>query len=107
MNKWLLDNEVLSFNQKGFLSYDGVFENNFALDYYFRQAKTKRRDFIASLDIWNSFGSLPHWAIFAALDYVGVGERITNIILKTITMMLSLSTKLVKVALRIRELTLA
>ena len=81
LNKWILDYDVLSFNQKGFLLYDGVFENNFALDYYIRKAKIKKNDMcLASLDISNAFGSLPHWALFLALKESGAGEAIVDVV---------------------------
>lgn len=41
--KWLEDNKVLSFNQKGFLPHEGVFENNYILDNTLRKFKEKKR----------------------------------------------------------------
>lgn len=79
--KWISDNDVLSFNQKGFLPHDGVFENNYVLDQVLRKFKNKHKDiFMASLDITNAFGSLPHWVIFEALRLAGAGEGFINIV---------------------------
>ena len=81
LSKWITDCDVLCFNQKGFLPYDGVFENNFALDFYIRRAKIKKKDMcLASLDISNAFGSLPHWALFLALKESGAGEAFIDVV---------------------------
>lgn len=58
------------------MQYDGVFENKHALDNIMRTFKIKKKDlFFASVDISNAFGTLPHWAIFAALRAAGAGEE--------------------------------
>ena len=70
----------MSPNQKGFLPHDGVFENNFVVDYRFGKSKLRRKDIcLASLDISNAFGILPHWAIFNALQSTGVGGDFLDI----------------------------
>lgn len=79
--KWIEENNILSFNQKGFLPHDGVFENNCILGNIFTKFKKKKQDlFLASLDISNAFGSLPHWGIFEALGLIGAGEDFIKIV---------------------------
>ena len=81
LSKWLENNWVLSPCQKGFLLHDGVFENNYAVDHRIRNSKLKRKDIcLASLDVSNAFGTLPHWAIFNALFSIGVGGEFIKII---------------------------
>ncbi|XP_035229971.1 uncharacterized protein LOC118201920 [Stegodyphus dumicola] len=71
---WILNNDVLSPAQKGFLPFDGVFENNFIVQQRIQLARTSKSDLcLASLDIGNAFGALPHAAIFQSLDSAGVG----------------------------------
>lgn len=73
--KWVEDNKILSFNQKGFLPHDGVFENNYVLGSNMQTYKIKKKDlFFTSLDISSAFVSLPHWAIIAVLESVNIGE---------------------------------
>ena len=82
LSKWLENNGVLSPCQKGFLPHDGVFENNYVVDQRMRKAKLNRKDIcLASLDVSNAFGTLPHWAIFNALTSIGVGEEFVEILL--------------------------
>lgn len=71
----------MSFNQKGFLPHDGVFENNYVLEQVMKKHKIKKKDlFMASIDLSNAFGSLPHWVKFEALRLAGVGEDFIMII---------------------------
>lgn len=71
---WITKYQVLSDNQKGFLPHDGVFENNYVIEAVVRAAKKKKHDILlASLDLSNAFGSVPHWAIFGALAGKGAG----------------------------------
>ncbi|XP_035232575.1 uncharacterized protein LOC118204353 [Stegodyphus dumicola] len=68
-------------SQKGFLPFDGVFENNFVVQQRIQLARTSQSDTcLASLDLSNAFGSVPHDAIFAALRASGVGNHFTELI---------------------------
>lgn len=81
LTQWLTQNNILSHCQKGFLPYDGVHENNYVVDYIMRSAKNNKKDFLlASLDLTNAFGSVPHWALFEALVGVGAGKHLTDVI---------------------------
>lgn len=63
LSKWVVDNEILSHNQKVFLPYDGVYENSYyVIDLTFRSAKGSRSNWIiAALDLSNVFGLILHW----------------------------------------------
>ena len=77
---WVLDNEVLSPSQKGFMPYDGSFENNFMLQSLLNEARTKKTELcFASIDISNTFGSIPHQAVLKALSASGAGDKIVLI----------------------------
>lgn len=63
------------------MPHDGVFENNYVLEQVLKRYKIKKKDlFMASLDLSNAFGSLPHWVIFEALRIAGAGEDFINIV---------------------------
>ena len=74
-------NRVLSPAQKGFMPHDGVLEHNFTLRRMFDDARTGKGEFIATfIDFSNAFGSVPHSAIFTALDKSGADGKFTNLI---------------------------
>lgn len=66
---------------KGFRPFDGVLEQNYMLSRELLRATTGRTSLsLALLDIANAFGSVPHAAIGAALEAVGVGGAFTEIV---------------------------
>lgn len=78
---WIDKFNIISFNQKGFMPHDGVYENNYILSEVMRKFKIKKKDlFCASLDLTNAFGSLPHWVIFESLRVAGAGEELIAIV---------------------------
>ncbi|CAL8079908.1 unnamed protein product [Orchesella dallaii] len=78
---WILKNTILSPAQKGFMPFDGVFEHNFILQKYMKDAKFAGKDiFIAWLDFADAFGSVPHDAPVAALTHYGAGDDICEIV---------------------------
>jgi len=81
LTNWLVNFEVLSFTQKGFLPFDGVFEHRFVVTQAQTLAKMQKTDLcMAQVDLTNAFGSIPHAAIFSALDAAGAGHTFTEII---------------------------
>ncbi|KFM61368.1 Retrovirus-related Pol polyprotein from type-2 retrotransposable element R2DM, partial [Stegodyphus mimosarum] len=81
LTQWILSNDVLSHCQKGFLPFDGVFENNFILQQRFLHARRSGKDLcIASLDLANAFGSVSHNAILTALRTAGTRDHLADII---------------------------
>ncbi|CAL8068543.1 unnamed protein product [Orchesella dallaii] len=78
---WLQENDILAHAQKGFMPFDGVFEHNFTLQRYMKNATTSKKDiFIAWLDFADAFGSIPHSAPAAALTHYGAGDVICEIV---------------------------
>lgn len=81
LSAWIEAFSILSPAQKGFLPYDGCFENNFVLSKRFQDARAKRQELcILSLDMSNAFGSITHPAIFEALKSAGAGTSFTRLI---------------------------
>ena len=81
LSRWLVGNGVLSFTQKGFLPYDGVFEHNYALRRRFDEARFGQGDlYVALLDMKDAFGSIPHDALVAALESQKAGPAFTKLV---------------------------
>ncbi|EEC13228.1 reverse transcriptase, putative [Ixodes scapularis] len=77
----LLEYDVLSRTQKGFLPYDGVFEHNYVLQRRMDEARTTSGDLCAAfLDFSNAFGCVPHNAIVDAVRGVGAGEAFAELV---------------------------
>ncbi|GIY95359.1 retrovirus-related Pol polyprotein from type-1 retrotransposable element R2 [Caerostris extrusa] len=75
LSAWCERYDVLSFCQKGFMSYDGVLEHNFIIQQSIERARSSKKDIcIAWLDVTNAFGALPHSALFDSLRCLNVGE---------------------------------
>ncbi|KAG8196045.1 hypothetical protein JTE90_029014 [Oedothorax gibbosus] len=78
---WLMDFDVLSFTQKGFLPFDGVFEHRYVINQAQTLAKIEKSSIcMAQIDLTNAFGSIPHLAIRAALQEAGAGPHFTEVI---------------------------
>lgn len=81
LSNWIQDFNILSPAQKGFLPYDGVFENNFVLHQRIQLARAQGKDIcLFSADIFNAFGSIPRNVLFDAVSKSGAGEAITDLI---------------------------
>jgi Reverse transcriptase (RNA-dependent DNA polymerase) len=81
LSRWIVANSVLSFTQKGFLPYDGVFEHNYALRRRLDEARFGQGDlYIALLDLKDAFGSIPHTALVAALESAKAGPAFTKMV---------------------------
>lgn len=81
MITWVERYGILSTCQKGFLPFDGCFENNYILNHLFQSTRlTGEQLCIASLDISNAFGSIPHTAVFTALQKAGIGYQYLSVI---------------------------
>lgn len=81
LQAWLLEHDVLSRTQKGFLPYDGVFEHNYVLQRRMDEARTTSGDLCAAfLDFSNAFGCVPHNAIVDAVRGVGAGEAFAELV---------------------------
>lgn len=78
---WLVDYEVLSFTQKGFMPFDGVFEHRYIVQQTQTTTKMNRSELcMAQIDLTNAFGSIPHAAIFSALQAAGAGSHFSEVI---------------------------
>lgn len=81
LSKWMEDNELLSPQQKGFHPFDGTLENNFLLRYRIKQAKRAKKElYVLLIDIQNTFGSIAHKIIIAALKAIGAGDDYCSLI---------------------------
>ena len=70
---WSSAHQRLSPAQKGFISVPGCTEHNFTLQTVIADARRRRRNIaVAWLDLANAFGSLPHSALFDALEWTGL-----------------------------------
>lgn len=78
---WIEVHELLSPAQKGFLRFDGAFENIFLFEQALQRARHLMEEFCAvSLDIKNAFGSVPHQALFYSLKAAGIGNSYLELI---------------------------
>lgn len=81
LQAWIMDHQVLSRCQKGFLPYDGVFELNYIFQHRMDAARAGGTEFCAALlDFANAYGSVPHQALLDALRGSGAGETFTALI---------------------------
>jgi len=72
---WSSAHQRLSPAQKGFISVPGCTEHNFTLQTVIADARRHRRNIaVAWLDLANAFGSLPHSALFDALEWTGLDQ---------------------------------
>ncbi|XP_064465443.1 uncharacterized protein LOC135376960 [Ornithodoros turicata] len=79
--QWVMDNEVISKCQKGFMPYDGVLEHNFVVQERLERARTTKTDLYAGfLDFSNAFGSIPHHVLTEAAGAAGAGQAFCDII---------------------------
>ena len=79
--RWALDFNVLCPAQKGFMPFDGAFENNYVFQYLMNDARLNNREIcFASIDITNAFGSIPHSAVTEALKACGAGSKLIKIV---------------------------
>lgn len=77
---WATSVSVLFPAQKGFMPYDGAFENNFAFNCKLQSVRRQGKFFCApSIDLTKAFGSIPHSAISTALHKAGVGDAIEEV----------------------------
>lgn len=74
---WISSNEGLCPAQKGFLPFDGAFENNYIFMKKFQATRRSpdKQLCIASIDLANAFGSMPHAAILRALEKAKIGSK--------------------------------
>ncbi|XP_064462357.1 uncharacterized protein LOC135372827 [Ornithodoros turicata] len=80
LRAWILENDVLSQCQKGFLPYDGVLEHNFILQERLDQARTRKELCLAFLDFANVFGSVPHGCLIDGTSAAGAGNTFSKIV---------------------------
>lgn len=79
---WYENFSILFPAQKGFLPFDGCFENNFAVNKRLQDATATGKDIcFLSLDLSNAFGSVSHNAIIEALRSAGAGDCFSNLVL--------------------------
>lgn len=77
---WIEEFGMLHPAQKGFLPFDGVFENNFVLEQKVQSARKNSTDIcVPSVDISNAFASVLHSVLLSALRNVGAGDTLTDI----------------------------
>nr|XP_037289442.1 uncharacterized protein LOC119182983 [Rhipicephalus microplus] len=81
LQTWIMDHQVLSKCQKGFLPYDGVFELNYLFQHCMDAVKAYGMELsTALLDFPNAYGSVPHKALLEALQGSGAGETFAALI---------------------------
>ena len=79
--RWAMDSDTLCPAQKGFMPFDGSFENNYVLQSTMNEARLKNKEFcFASIDITNAFGNVPHAAVTEALSASGAGKKLVDIV---------------------------
>ncbi|CAM5108747.1 unnamed protein product [Natator depressus] len=81
ITEWSVSGGAISSTQKGFMSCEGCYENNFVLQTTIETARRARRQCtVAWLDLANAFGSMPHYHIFATLQEFGMPENFLRVI---------------------------
>lgn len=66
---WATIENVLCPAQKGFMPYDGAFENNYVFSQKLLNAKKNSTDICAaSIDLTNAFGSIAHSSLLSAIE---------------------------------------
>lgn len=86
ITNWIETNNILTYNQKGFLPYDGCFENNYIINQLIQNTRQHRDSLcLASLDISNAFGSVPHGAVFEAIRQAGIGDTYLQTVISLYT----------------------
>lgn len=75
-------NDVLCSAQKGFMPYDGAFENNYVFQQKLQFARrASNRELCAALiDLSNAFGSVSHSSIRRAFAASGAGNKFSKIL---------------------------
>jgi len=78
LSRWTSEHKVISDAQKGFTPTEGCLEQNYVLQQLLDEARRKGSELcLAWLDLVNAFGSVPHQALFAALQAAGLtGDQI-------------------------------
>lgn len=79
LTKWVLDNKILSREQKGFVSMEkGRSEHNFVLQTIIEDVEENdEKVFMCFMDFENAFGSLGHETIMEVLQLIGVSDTLT------------------------------
>ena len=78
---WIMENNVISPAQKGFMPYDGAFENNFVLQKKINDARCQNGNIcLASIDISNAFGNVPHDLIKSMITRTGAGQTFHDLV---------------------------
>jgi len=81
LRSWALRHSMLSEAQKCSRPSEGCFEHSFLLNTIMKDARRNQKDiFVAWLDLRNAFGSVPHGAIFAALDTMGASAQLIDLL---------------------------
>lgn len=84
LSSWAAQVCALTPSQKGFVSFDGVFEHNFLLERFIRNTKessVSSGDLCAAwLDIASAFSAIPHEAVLMNLRCLGVGDPFCELI---------------------------
>jgi hypothetical protein len=86
MTSFLLDNDLLSNEQKSARPSEGCYEYAFLLESLVNDAKRQPRPLcIAWLDVRNAFGSIPHPALLITLSHMGFPPDLVEMIGKIYT----------------------
>uniref|UniRef100_A0A8C4R587 Reverse transcriptase domain-containing protein n=1 Tax=Eptatretus burgeri TaxID=7764 RepID=A0A8C4R587_EPTBU len=81
LRSWALRHSGLSEAQKCSRPSEGCFEHSFLLNTIMKDARRNQKNiFVAWLDLRNAFGSVPHGAIFAALDTMGASAELIDLL---------------------------
>lgn len=78
---WSIRNKRLSREQKGFMPCEEFYEHNLVLQEILNDARRGGRQVVVAwLDLSNAFGSVPHVAIYRALEDAGTPSPLRNIV---------------------------
>ena len=81
LTRWLIDNDILSPEQKSARPSEGCYEHSFLLQSLVGDARHNQKNvFLAWLDLRNAFGSIPHDALSTSLTHMGAPREFVNLI---------------------------
>ena len=86
MSSWAIEHDLLSTEQKSARPSEGCYEHGFVLQSVIGDARRLQKDiFVAWLDLRNAFGSVPHAAVFTALNHMGFPPDLIMMLRNTYT----------------------